>query len=272
MTEPGDPTRYWDGQRWLHWDGTAWLPEQPPAEAQPKVPAPPTVAPEATEPLTPELGFPEPPIAATPAKPKSKALWIVAGVLGVVVVLIIVGIAASSGSKNAAPGSQPLSSDTSFSNPFPTEPSASPTDSTPSAEELTGPLGTTYTSTSTDGTSYSFTLTTMTDPGKAASSYESPDAGNRYVAARFVLKGITGTTSDDVYSLADLVGNNDQTYQPDFANVKGCTSFNSGSFKLTPGHQAIGCIMFQVPKGIKVVSIQWGSSFSDNPPATWTVS
>lgn len=29
QTPEHDPTRHWDGQRWMKWDGTSWQPEQP---------------------------------------------------------------------------------------------------------------------------------------------------------------------------------------------------------------------------------------------------
>jgi len=158
-------------------------------------------------------------------------------------------------------------------NAIPSEPSAVPSDTPTPTEDLTGPIGTTYTDTSTDGTEYSVTLTKVTDPGKPTDpEFNTPDPGKRYIAVRFVIKGLAGTASDDVYTQTVAIGSDDQTYEGDYTDVDGCTSFNSGEFKVTPGHQAIGCIMFQVPKGVKVASVQWGSSMSSSQPATWTVS
>jgi hypothetical protein len=142
--------------------------------------------------------------------------------------------------------------------------------STPNS--LTGPIGTAFTDTDSTNDVMTVTLTAVQDPAVGSDQFDQPDAGNRFVAAKFTLVGKTGAFSDDANSDATLIGSDSQTYQPDFDNVNGCTNFNSGSFTVTPGETSIGCVVFQVPSAIKVKQIQWGSEFSTGAPAVWTVS
>lgn len=66
------------------------------------------------------------------------------------------------------------------------------------------------------------------------------------------------------------MGSDGQTYQPDFSDIAGCTNFNAGSYTVPPGRNSIGCVVFQVPNGVHVASVQWGGQFGGNP-ATWTL-
>jgi hypothetical protein len=85
----GTPAGWYDDpeqpgqQRW--WDGNAWTEQRAPGTAAPAAPTPPPAAP-----MPPPMA---PPVAA-PAKKSNKVLWIVLGVLGGLVLLVIIGIAA----------------------------------------------------------------------------------------------------------------------------------------------------------------------------------
>jgi hypothetical protein len=113
-------------------------------------------------------------------------------------------------------------------------------------------------------------LTHVIDPAKGANEFDTPDNGKRFVGAKFKIRGVSGSFSDDANSEAVVVGSNGQSYQPDFSDIAGCTNFNDGEFDVTPGTSSIGCVVFQVPERIKVASIQWGGSFGGTP-ATWAL-
>jgi hypothetical protein len=228
-----------------------------------------------TEPL-PEVG---PTVTETPPKKGHRGLIIT--VILVALVFLIGGIAAALGGANnnkTKAGGQPTTgASTPSTNPFPSDTNCAdfgtcetPTP-TPNADDLTGPIGTTYTVTAQDGTEYSVTLSSISDPAKPADAYLGPDKGKRFVAARFIIKGVSGHSSDNANSMANLIGTDEQTYEADFDDVAGCTNFNSGEFSVTAGKQSVGCVVFQVPKTVKTASVTWGDTFSDSQPATWQI-
>jgi hypothetical protein len=67
-----------------------------------------------------------------------------------------------------------------------------------------------------------------------------------------------------------VFGSDAQTYSPDFSDVRGCTNFNSGEYSVGPSVTSVGCVVFQVPTGVKVASVQWGGGFGATP-AVWTI-
>lgn len=150
-------------------------------------------------------------------------------------------------------------------------PATTPTPSSDnSSDNLTGPLGTSYSDTDSENNKMSVSLTHVIDPAKGSDEYTTPDNGKRFVGAKFVITGLSGHYSDDANSDAVVVGSDGQTYQPDFNDIAGCTNFNAGSFAVSPGQTTKGCVVFQVPNSVKVKSIQWGGMLNDTP-ATWTL-
>ena len=162
----------------------------------------------------------------------------------------------------------------SSSAPPPPAPSSSPSSST---DNLTGPLGTTFTDTQTDSSgnadSYDVTAVKVLDPATGADQYTTPDIGKRFIGVEFKITGDSGYSSDDANSDAVLQGDDGQVYQPDFDSISAGTNFNSGNFSVRSGQTQIGWVTFQVPRGVKVASVQWQpNTFGDQQPATWTVS
>ncbi len=142
--------------------------------------------------------------------------------------------------------------------------------STPNS--LKGPVGTPFVDTDSSNDQLTVTLTAVEDPAKGADQYTEPDAGSRFVAAKFTLTGKTGTFTDDANTDATLIGSDNQTYSPDYSDVAGCTNFDAGSYTVTPGETSVGCVVFQVPDAVKVAEIHWNAIFSSGAPAVWTVS
>jgi hypothetical protein len=142
---------------------------------------------------------------------------------------------------------------------------------TATPNSLTGPVGTPFTDTDASNNEVTVTLTGVVDPATPSSQYFGASAGSRLVAAKFSIVGKTGTFSDDANNDATLIGSDNQTYTAGFDAVNGCTNFNNGSYVVTPGQSSVGCVVFEVPKAIKVARIEWNAIFSSGAPAIWTV-
>jgi hypothetical protein len=152
--------------------------------------------------------------------------------------------------------------------PPPTTAQPPPTTTQPPA--LTGPVGTPFTDTDDQGNKMAVTLTRVIDPAQGADQFTTPDNGNRFVAAKFLILGVSGTFSSDANNDAVIVGADGQTYQPDFNDTTAGTNFNSGEYTVTPGSRTVGVVNFQLPQSVRVESVQWGGQFGGQP-ATWTV-
>ena len=143
-------------------------------------------------------------------------------------------------------------------------------DSSSDSSDLTGPVGTAFTDTDDSNNVMAVKLTLVMDPAHSDNEFDTADNGNRYVAVKFKITGVSGSYQDDANSDAVVIGSDGQSYTFDTADVEGCTNFNYGDFTVTPGRSEIGCVVFQVPDGVKVASVQWGGEFGGTP-ATWDV-
>jgi len=153
-------------------------------------------------------------------------------------------------------------------------PAAAPTAAAPSPSQsaLTGPVGTMYTVISSDGTSYDVTLQKVVDPVTGTNEFYTPDSGKRFVAAVFRITGRGGTAKDDANMLAAVNGSDEQVYQSVVDEVAGYTNFNAGDFNVSPAVSQTGAVVFAVPSGVSVASVQWSAGFGSDRSATWTVS
>jgi hypothetical protein len=148
---------------------------------------------------------------------------------------------------------------------------------TPTTNDLTGPVGTIYTDTTTNNSGatvkYMVKLTHFHQHAAPDNSFDGAPAGKHLAAAEFLITGLKGHESDDANSDATAQGNNSQTYQASFDGLAAGTNFNSGQFSVSPAQIQIGWVSFEVPDGVKIASVEWDGSggFGSNPPATWTV-
>jgi hypothetical protein len=155
--------------------------------------------------------------------------------------------------------------------------SSMPAPATTPTDVTTGPVGTTFTATSTDSSgntdSYDVTLVKVIDPATGADQFTTPDAGKHFVGTVFTITGDTGSTNDDANSDAVVIGSDGQTYTFDANDIAGYTNFNYGNFTVSAGRHATGAVVFQLPNGVKVASVQWNpNTFTTSSPATWNVS
>jgi hypothetical protein len=101
------------------------------------------------------------------------------------------------------------------------------------------------------------TVTKVLDPGKATEFFP-PAKGNRFVAVQIKLENTGSATYDDSPANgAVLLDTVQQSYDPDFSDVKDCPSFASGVARIAPGSSRLGCITFQVSKSTKVAGFQF---------------
>jgi hypothetical protein len=137
-------------------------------------------------------------------------------------------------------------------------------------------VGTTYKVTGTDSnghsTTYGVTLDKVLSPATPDNEFDAASGGKHLVGAKFTIRGISGTSSDDADTDTAVLGNDQQLYQPTFNGIAAGTNFNGGDFNVTPGATEVGWVAFEIPNSVKVASIQWNpNSGLGGGTATWTV-
>lgn len=109
-----------------------------------------------------------------------------------------------------------------------------------------------------NGNTLAVSVTGPIDPATAASPDLQPAAGTRFVALQLRLtnKG-AGTISSDANVNLTVLGSDGQAYTPSFAPITECTNFSHGDYALLGGDSERGCVVFQLPDGVKVRSAQF---------------
>lgn len=116
------------------------------------------------------------------------------------------------------------------------------------------------------------TLTKVVDPSTPTNEYSKPDAGKRFVAVQL---RITNKGSDayhqDPQLLAKVKDALGQIYSVDFgSDTTAGPSMDSG-LNLAPGDSTLGYLVFQVPTGQKIVTVQYTLSMLGGAVAQWTI-
>lgn len=152
---------------------------------------------------------------------------------------------------------------------------ASSTSNSSSPSKSTGNgIGTTIGLKDTNGNKFNVSLLNVIDPAQGADQYTTPDAGKRFVGVEFRVTDISSASiNDDANSDTAVIGSDNQTYSPDFDSIAGCTNFNDGSYTLTKNESVTGCVVFQVPTGVNVSKVQYGSAlgFGLSDVAQWSI-
>lgn len=102
------------------------------------------------------------------------------------------------------------------------------------------------------------TLQQVMDPATSDNQYITADAGKRFVAVKLQIQN-NGQASyqDDANNNVTLIGSDNQSYTADFDPISGCTNFSNGEYTLAAGESATGCVVFQVPNGVKAAKVQF---------------
>lgn len=191
---------------------------------------------------------------------------VLTGLLSVAALFIIVIAAAAASGPRVTPKATPSGDSTAAAQDTQSASSPSPTQSSPP----TGSIGTTYTVTSSEGSSYDVTLDKV-DQHATLGPYETlSNQADHAAAAEFTIKGDSGQTSDDANSDANAIGSDQTEYQ--FAAIQlTVPNFSSGLFNVAPGQTEKGWVAFELPPGVTVAQVQWAPGFSGKA-ATWQVS
>jgi len=211
-------------------------------------------------------------LAGQTTKPRAErnALVIAGGGLAALVAVIVV-LALASSPTSTSNIAQPAAS---ASSPPQTAPPASPADaaSVPSpspTDSLTGPLGTTFTVTSYDGSStYDVTLDKVTQHVKLGQYDTLINGQDHAAAAEFSITGRSGSSRDDAFVDASAIGS-DQTEYQSSPITENLPQFSYGEFQVAPGQTVKGWVTFELPPGVTVAQVQWASG--DGGAVTWTV-
>lgn len=123
-----------------------------------------------------------------------------------------------------------------------------------------------------EGSAVAVTLVKWVDPAKGSDAYTTPDKGMRFVAAQIRVANTGTAVYDDTPSngmqVADTQG---QRFEADYNDVSAGPSMPP-EVKLSTGDKALGYVVFQVPKGSKIVTLQFiaDSGFA-NEAAQWAL-
>ncbi len=108
------------------------------------------------------------------------------------------------------------------------------------------------------GDTVSVTAEGIIDPARPANPDLVASAGTRLVAVELALKGEgPGTISSDANSNTTVIGSDSQAYTFSVDPVAECTSFSNGEYTVLPGDAERGCVVFQLPAGVTVKSVQF---------------
>ncbi len=124
-----------------------------------------------------------------------------------------------------------------------------------------------------DGEQVDATLKKLVDPAQPKDEFFGPEDGNRWVAAQFELTN-TGKApyTDSPSNGAQIADADGQRFDATFADTKAGPSMTSDA-KVPPGEKVLGWITFELPKGSKIVTVQFGlnSGFAEQT-GQWKVS
>ena len=96
------------------------------------------------------------------------------------------------------------------------------------------------------------------DPAEGENQLTVPDTGKRFVGLVFRVKALTGSPRDeDANNDAVVIGSNGQNYSADFDGIAGYTNFDHGAIRVSTGETVTGSVTFQLPKDVKVSTVQW---------------
>lgn len=176
-----------------------------------------------------------------------KRVWLWVGL--VILLFIIVG-AAGSGSRGTV-------------NTTPASNSTSSSSAAAKTQRPTAKVGDTVTIGGDQGLAVK--LMQVIDPAESSNQVVSSDAGKRFVGLKVQITN-NGSSSykDDANNNLTLIGSDNQSYTATFADISGCTNFSSGQYTLAKGSSATGCVVYQVPNGVKPSKVQFttNSGFS----------
>jgi Domain of unknown function (DUF4352) len=91
---------------------------------------------------------------------------------------------------------------------------------------------------------------------EAAGEFETPDPGDHFASVQLRYRNTgTATFSDAVANEVQVTDAQGQSYDSDIADGVGCQQFPDTE-TLSPGSLGLGCVLFELPAGHKIVQVQ----------------
>jgi hypothetical protein len=122
-----------------------------------------------------------------------------------------------------------------------------------------------------NGIELAVTVERVIDPASGADQTTSADADKRFVGVRLLIadRG-PGPYDGSADNSVNITGSDAFTYSSDFNKIAGCVNFNDGRVSLAPGASSVGCVVIQVPAGVRVTRVRFTlSSGIDTATTEW---
>ena len=119
------------------------------------------------------------------------------------------------------------------------------------------------------GHSATVTLVRVIDPAQSSNQFETPESGDRYVAAEFKIVNTGAAFQPEPTSDATAFDSSAHSYSTSFADIANCPSF-ADNLTLNQGDVADGCVVFQVPASARISKIEYNEQ-SGGGSGTWSV-
>lgn len=148
----------------------------------------------------------------------------------------------------------------------------------PKAAPLTGPVGTTFKVSGTDGndnpTSYKVEMVKWLPVAAPDNEIDAAPSGHFLAAAEIKLVGVSGDSQGDADNSLQMISTSGHVADANFGSVAAGTDFNSGSFNVAAGETEVGYVSFVVPNSQHINKVQWsddGFIGLGSPVVTWAV-
>lgn len=159
-----------------------------------------------------------------------------------VLALTAVGMTACSGQAESADGPPAASTTAAGTGTAPARP--------------VGHTGDTLTLTRADGGTLAVTLDGIINPATVTTG--DGDPGATYIATKLtIVDSGTAAIEGSVNINVSVAGSDGRSHTADLKNVKECTNFDSGLFRLAPGESATGCVVFALPHGVSPTKVKY---------------
>jgi archaellum component FlaG (FlaF/FlaG flagellin family) len=134
-------------------------------------------------------------------------------------------------------------------------------------------LGDTITVTDASGVNLAVTLVKVDPAIQATDGFSTPDSGDQYYAAQFRIKDTGSSAWSDSPSNCTVVKDGaGQTFQSTIVTSISSGPIMTDSANIAPGDSTLGWIVFQIPKGDKVTTVQFTPlSGMGSDTAQWTI-
>lgn len=220
----------------------------PPGPPQPPCPPPGAPWPQPGYGQMPYPGQPQYAAGAPQLPPRKRHTVrnVLAGLGGLVIVIIAISVAMSGGHSVQTTGSTPATSPSGGSTPS-------------SAASRTAGIGSAITLSGNDsGEQMAVMVTKVISSAQPSDEFSSAPVGDRLYAVQFRLRD-TGSAaySDSPSNGAAVVDSAGQSYQASITDTTSDCQVFPASENIAPGSSGLGCIVFEVPESAKITEVQF---------------